>query len=339
MTTAILISIIAVFGQNGEKKYKVGCIAFYNLENLFDTIDTPGVRDTEFSPEGSKKWNSKKYYEKLDHMADVISQIGTDFIPIPPAIIGVSEIENINVLKDLVNNDKLKKYNYQIIHKDSPDKRGIDCALLYMPQFFKVTNYNLHHYPSEDTSFHTRDQLMVSGKFDGDPIHIIVNHWPSRSGGEKRSRPKRNKAGELARSIVDSIYRHDADAKILVMGDLNDDPTNQSVKKYLNSVYKPEDIQDHELYNPFYDFFKKGIGSLAYHDTWNNFDQILISKALLNNNKNTYKYYTAKVFNKKFMTNPEGRFKGYPKRTFAGGTYQGGYSDHFPVFVLLVKQE
>jgi endonuclease/exonuclease/phosphatase family metal-dependent hydrolase len=329
-----------VFSQNAEKKYKVGCVAFYNLENLFDTIDTPHVRDFEFTPEGPNQWNATRYKKKLADMAFVIKQIGTDVLPIPPAILGVSEIENRMVLEDLVKEPQLAKYNYQVVHYDGPDRRGVDVGLLYMPALFKVTNSQSHRlvHPS-DSGFLTRDQLMVSGIYDGEPLHVIVNHWPSRRGGEKASRPLRNLAADLTRHIVDSIQALDANAKIIVMGDLNDDPINESVKKHLNATGNLTKLKADQMYNPYYDLYKKGIGSLAYRDKWNNFDQIIVSPSLTGDDKSKYKLYKARIFNKPFLLNTEGRYKGYPFRTFAGGAYAGGYSDHFPVYILLIKEE
>lgn len=335
----LLATIILCVSHAQEKQYNVGCIGFYNLENLFDTIDSPGTRDSEFLPGAKNQWNTQRYFEKLDNMARVIKQIGSDYLPIPPAVLGVSEIENKLVLEDLVKTDDLKKYNYQIVHYNSPDRRGVDVGLIYMPSLFKVTNSNSHrlYYP-EDTSFRTRNQLMVSGIFDGEPIHVIVNHWPSRRGGEKASRPLRNAAADLTRHIVDSIFGTDKNAKIIVMGDLNDDPINESVKKHLKSTGKKNKAENKLLYNPYYNYYKKGIGSLAYRDKWNNFDQIIVSAPLLGEDRSSYKFYKAEIFNKPFMLQPEGPYQGYPFRTFAGGAYLGGYSDHFPVYILIIKQ-
>ena len=338
----VLIFLTHSFILNAQdnKNYKVACIAFYNIENLFDTIDTKDVKDTEYTPVGSKKWNSEKYYNKLEKLSEVISLIGTDVTPDGPAILGVSEIENSIVLEDLVKTEKLKSHNYKIIHYDSPDKRGVDVALLYQPEYFKVTRSKSYTLKMEgDTNFFTRDQLLVSGIFDGEPMHFIVNHWPSRRGGEKKSRPKRNAAAVLCRSIVDSILQTDKNAKIIVMGDLNDDPTNPSVKEHLRTKGKVEELANDELYNPMYKLYKNGAGSLAYRDSWNMFDQIILSRAFIDENKSSYKFYKAKIFNKSFLLQKEGPYKGYPLRTHAGGVYLNGYSDHFPVYVYLVKEE
>jgi hypothetical protein len=322
-----------------EKTFKVACIGFYNLENLFDTILDPDLyNNVEFTPEGPNLWTSDRYHEKLEHMAFVISQIATDVTPDGPALLGVSEIENRRVLEDLVKEESIRDRNYQIVHYDSPDYRGVDVGLLYHPNYFEVTNSKSYMLRLEDSTFRTRDQLIVSGWLDGEKIHVIVNHWPSRRGGEKKSRPKRNAAGDLSRHIVDSLLNMDRNAKILVMGDLNDDPINPSVLEHLRAKGDEKKLQEGDLFNPMYKMYKDGLGSLAYRDTWNLFDQIIISQGLLGKDFSNFKFYTARVFNKNFLTQKEGPFTGYPFRTFGGGVYLGGYSDHFPVYLFLIKE-
>jgi hypothetical protein len=320
-------------------KYSVASIGFYNLENLFDTINNVELENSEeFTPEGINKWTSKRYHEKLKNMAFVISEIATDITPDGLAILGVSEIENRGVLEDLVKEDAIKKRNYQVVHYDSPDERGVDVGLLYQPKYFKVTNSRSHTLHMADTAFKTRDQLVVSGLLGGEMIHVIVNHWPSRRGGEKASRPDRNAAADLSRYIVDSLLSIDQNAKILVMGDLNDDPINQSVKDHLRAKGREDELQGGDMFNPMFKLYKDGIGSLAYDDAWNLFDQIIVSQGLLGPDKSTWKFYNAKVFSKSYMKQKDGAYAGYPLRTFAGGVYMNGYSDHFPVYVNLVKE-
>ncbi|MFA4853391.1 MAG: endonuclease/exonuclease/phosphatase family protein [Bacteroidales bacterium] len=327
------------FASAQEKQYKVGCIAFYNLENLYDTINDPDKNDEEFLPTGKNNWNSRRYAEKLDHLSQVISQIGSEYAEGCPVLVGLSEVENINVVNDLINQAALKSSDYGIVHYDSPDLRGIDVALIYQKQHFTVTSSK----PVKLTilakpDWKTRDQLVVAGIFDGEPLYIIVNHWPSRSGGEKKSAPLRNAAADLCKSIVDSIQNIDSTAKIIIMGDLNDDPTNNSLVKHLKAKSKIDETREKDLFNTMYNMFKKeGIGSLAYKDNWNLFDQIIVSGTLLGKDKSTYKFFKAKIFNKNFLVQKEGAFAGYPFRTYAGGVYLGGYSDHFPAYIFLVK--
>jgi len=339
LTFITLVVYKPVFSQ--DKQFQIGCIGFYNLENLFDTINDPNINDEEFLPEGSYKWTGERYKKKLINMSEVISQIGGEFVKGGPIIMGLTEVENINVVEDLINSPALKPMNYGIVHYDSPDKRGIDVALIYQKQYFTVTNSSAVKLTiAGRDNFFTRDQLVVSGIFDGEPLHIIVNHWPSRSGGEKRSAPLRNAAAKLCRSIVDSIMKIDINSKIIVMGDLNDDPTNESLVKYFKAKGDFKKVGTGDMYNPMYKMFKKdGIGSLAYRDSWNLFDQIIVSSGLIGNDKSTYKFYKSFVFNKKFLTQSEGAYSGYPFRTYAGGVYAGGYSDHFPTYIFLVKEK
>ena len=276
-------------------------------------------------------------------MAKVISEIGEDVTGTSPAIIGVSEIENRRVLEDLLNQEPLVKKDYGIVHFDSPDRRGIDVALLYQKKLFTPTNYKAYElviYDDQDRSkrIYTRDQLLVSGMLDGEKIHVIVNHWPSRSGGEARSRPKRIKAAELNKQIMDSLFSEDPYAKIITMGDLNDDPTNESVKDILKAKNDRENMKIKELYNPMEDMFKQGLGTLAYRDGWNLFDQIIISTELAKKDYSSYRFYKAGIFNKSYLATPRGQYKGYPFRSFVNG-YTGGYSDHFPVFIYLIKEK
>lgn len=330
-----------IISQTGNEQYKVGCIAFYNFENLFDLEDDPNIRDEEFTPSGRNNWTAEKYNEKMGRLEEVILNVGTEVNPDGPAILGVSEIENRKVLEDLVKQPKIKHRNYQIIHFDSPDKRGIDVGLLYQPKYFtpkesKVIPFDMVK-PNGDTVF-TRDILMVSGLFDGDEMTFLVNHWPSRSGGEARSRFLRVHAAQHCRNVIDSLEKINPEAKVVVMGDLNDDPVSPSVKNVLRAQNKASKVKAGDTYNPMFSYFKKGIGTTAWRDAWSLFDQIILSKGYLNKNDNGYQFYQARIYNPKHMIQKTGRYQGYPFRTFAGGSYQGGYSDHFAVYVYLVKR-
>ena len=329
------------FSQEEKKEYLVTGIGFYNLENLFDTLidpDTTKILQDAFTPNGKNRWTSERYKEKLENMSKVIADMGTEVTPDGLAILGVSEIENKSVLEDLVKTENLKNRGYEIVHYDSPDLRGIDVGLIYNPTYFKVTSSRSISLRSIDTTFYTRDQLLVSGLLNGEKIHVIVTHWPSRRGGQKRSRPRREAAADLGKMIIDSLQGINPNAKIFYMGDLNDDPTDSSVRKHLKGVGKEENVKKDDMFNTLEAFFKKGIGTLAYRDAWNLFDQILISPSLLGKDYTFYKYYKSKIFSKSYLKNPEGRYKGYPHRTFAGGAYVGGYSDHFPVYLFLIRE-
>lgn len=335
-TLGFLLISFSSFSQ--QKKVKITCVAFYNVENLYDTIDQDGVDDYEFTPPAPNQYDTKVYKHKLENLSYVISQIGDEYKLGGPVLLGLSEIENKNVLIDLANTEKLKSLKYGIAHIDGPDRRGVDVALLYQKEHFVVTNIVSKRLTIDSMpDFKTRDQLVVSGILDGDPIHIIVNHWPSRRGGEARSAHLRAAAASLARHSADSIMNLYPNAKIIIMGDLNDDPVDQSLMKYLKTKTDSSKTNPGDLFNPMYKMYKKdGIGSLAYNDGWNLFDQTVISYGLLKP-ESGYKFYAAKVFNRPFLTQKEGRFSGYPWRTYVGNTFMGGYSDHFPVYVFLVK--
>ncbi|KAB8155792.1 endonuclease/exonuclease/phosphatase family protein [Kordia sp. TARA_039_SRF] len=336
---AFLLAFTHTWAQK-KKQYRVQTIAFYNVENLFDTINDP-LKDDEKSPIMEIQSDRSKIYEdKISKLARVISDIGYDVSRTSPAILGVAEVENRQVLEDLIKDPKLKDEDYAIIHFDSPDKRGIDVGLLYKQGIFQPHSFSKHplYIYDGDRRVYTRDQLLVSGVLDGDEIHIIVNHWPSRSGGEARSRPKRVKAAELNKRIIDSLQNVDKNAKIFTMGDLNDDPFNVSLKEVLKAKENRDDVKGKDLFNPMEGMARNGSGTLAYRDGWNLFDQIVMSAPLLEKDFSEYRYYKAGIYNKTYLSNKRGRYKGYPFRSFANGTYTGGYSDHFPVYVHLIKE-
>lgn len=328
------------FGYSQEQKsYQVACVGFYNLENLFDIEDDPAIRDEEYTPEGKKAWDATKYQSKLKNLADVIADLGTDISPDGVAVLGVCEVENKRVLEDLVAEEKLKGRNYQIVHYDSPDRRGIDVGLLYQEKYFKVKyskSYKLTFADKPD--YLTRDQLVVTGDMDGEDVSFIVAHWPSRSGGQAASEPRRIEAAKLGRHIIDSLLTVNPDSKIILMGDLNDDPVNKSVKQYIQAKGKINKMNEGDMFNTMYQNFKSGNGTLAWNDAWNLFDQLIISEGLLSEDASKYIYHKAYVYNKPYLKQTEGRYKGYPKRTHAGGLYLNGYSDHLPVYMVLKKE-
>jgi endonuclease/exonuclease/phosphatase family metal-dependent hydrolase len=326
--------------------YYINTIAFYNLENLFDAEDDPQKFD-EASPimEIAEGEREAIYNQKVTNMAKAIADIGADAAGIPPAILGVCEVENFKVLQDVVNTAPLSTYNYGIIHYNSPDARGIDVALLYQKTVFRPMHSKPHElvlYSDSDSEKrkYTRDQLYVKGKLDGEELHIIVNHWPSRSGGEKRSQPYRIKAAQLTKNLKDSIQIQDPYAKIFIMGDFNDGPYNESIKMVLGTKAKTQELSMTDLYNPFEKLQKQGIGTIAWRDTWDVFDMILLSKPLIQPvDKDSYSFYQAHIFNPFYLQNPKGRFKGYPYRSFSDGGFSGGFSDHFPVYLYVIKKK
>ncbi len=328
-----------LLSQNNSE-YSIITVGFYNVENLFDTINSPGVYDQDFLPESAKEWNTEKYVEKLDRLAEVISQMGTDKDKDGPDIIGLAEVENLGVLLDLANQERIKDRRYQVIHADSPDKRGIDVGLLFNPRVFVPSGFNVldvEIYRQDGSRLYTRDILHVWGRIHKEEFHFFVNHWPSRVGGQAASAPNRNIAGQVCRDEIEKIKEKNPDAKVIVMGDFNDDPTSPSIRKYLGVQAKAEDCDISGLYNTMEDFYHKGIGTLAYRDAWNLFDQIIISCPVINDDTG-YRYHSAHIFKEDYLLQKFGTFKGYPFRSFVGDNYIGGYSDHFPVYIHLIKE-
>jgi len=343
--TPILVTIVFALSQithiQAQEQVKVAAIGFYNVENLFDTEDDPDIWDEEFTPDGKKAWTEDKYKEKITNMAYVISQMGKDLTPNGVSILGLSEIENRKVVEDLLQDPQIKDRGYEIVHYDSPDFRGIDVGLIYNPDHYKVTKSTPINVDISvgDRKRTTRDILHVEGMFDGEPLHILVNHWPSRRGGEKKSAWKRNKAAKVCRAVIDSLETVQPGAKVIVMGDLNDDPTSASVRAHLRAVGKKSDLRKNRyLFNPYEDIYRRGLGSNAYRDAWSLFDQVIMTESLINEDQEGYYFHKGQVFNKKFLIQRSGQYKGYPMRTFSFDKYQGGYSDHFPSFIYLIKK-
>jgi hypothetical protein len=356
----LLVLFPLVEAKAQQKKYAVRTVAFYNFENLFDTINNPNF-DEEWLPKGLQRWTSEKYKQKLENLSKVLMQIGTnDQQKEAPTFIGGSEIENRGVLEDLVKHPNIIKNDYGIVHFDSPDKRGIDVALLYQKKYFKPTSFinipliiyrgNSNEKEKEtdedkadedkievtyDKRVYTRDILLVTGFLDGEEINIMVNHWPSRSGGEKKSSPFREAAGRLSRKIMDSIYKINPNAKIISMGDYNDGSYNKSIKEGVGAKLKKSEVKPFGVYNPFEQMAKEGHASLFYRDSGDIFDQIMVSETLIKEDRTTYQYWKAGIYNKPFMIEKFGRYAGYPLRHSEN---EIGFSDHFPVYIYLIKE-
>ena len=339
-----LLSFFVCFFLNAQEKkvYKIHTVAFYNLENLFDTINDLTKFD-EASPMMEIKTKRHEIYKKkVSNMARVISEIGLDLTNNSPAIAGVSEVENRDVLDDLVNDSLLIRKDYGIIHYSSPDARGIDVALLYQKELFTPISSSSHEVNIYDDDsqkrIYTRDQLLVSGNLDGEYMHIIVNHWPSRSGGEARSKYKRIAAAKLTKHLIDSLQAIDPYSKVIIMGDFNDNPKNTSIKTVLKTEKNKSRVGFKGIYNPYERILKKGIGTTAYRDNWSLFDQIFLTKPFLVNDYNSFQFYKAGIFNKQYLITKTGVYKGYPYRSWGYGGFTNGYSDHFPVYIYLVKK-
>lgn len=337
-----LLTVLPFWGFAQEKKnYKIRTIAFYNVENLFDIENDSLTFDDDRTPDGKDNWTQNRYEQKLSNISKVLSEIGADISETSPDIIGLCEVENKQVVEDLVNQPLLQDKTYGIVHFDSPDERGIDVALLYKKTVFLPTSFASHRlllFNDDEQRNYTRDQLVVGGLLDDEQMYFTVNHWPSRSGGAARSKPYRMAAAKLNKRIIDSLQRMDPLAKIISMGDLNDDPIDDSLKKVLKTKGKKKKLEQGDLFNPMEKLHKKGIGSLAYRDKWNLFDQILFTENFINSKKDNYRFWKAGVFNAPYLISKKGQYRGYPFRTYSGGSYTGGYSDHFPVYMYLIKE-
>lgn len=332
VTTAILL-IVVMAGQAQEKKKGLYSVAFYNLENLFDTIHDDGKNDYEYLPTAKKQWNTEKYTSKLKNLSKVISELSRDKVPEGPAVIGVAEAENRRVLDDLVKQPALAPAGYEIVHYEGPDKRGIDCALLYDPKQFAVTSSKLVlSQPFErDTIHKTRGFLIVSGKLANEPVCFIVNHWPSRGAAD----PVRVHSARQVRALVDSLQHDNKKLKLIVMGDMNDDPMDNSMKTLGAKKYKKE-VNKADFYNPWWEILEdKGVGTLLYRGKWNLFDQIVLSSKLLK--KKGLRYDHSEVFIREYLFQQDGKYKGSPLRTHGGNLWLNGYSDHLPTIIYLKK--
>lgn len=330
----------AIFAQ---KPYMV---VFYNLENFFDTINDPETRDDEFTPEGSRKWNTVKYNKKLNNMERVLFDIAS-VQKTYPAVIGVSEVETRGVLEDIISTPKLAPANYRIVHYDSPDRRGIDVGFLYRPDIFKLEgSAEIPFKMPGQPNFLTRGFVTMWGTIDDEPFFFLVSHWPSRLGGKEASSPKREAAGRAIRMIKDSVLKNNPSTKVVIMGDLNDDATDKSIvdPDCLGAKAKVKDLQTGDFYNPFIDVLKAGMGTLAYQDSWNLFDNIIVSENLVNDKeglrlkKSDGSKYNGYIFRRPYMVQQSGQYRGYPLRTFVGTNFQDGFSDHFPVYIYIGKQ-
>lgn len=335
----ILLLSINTLALQAQKRFEVYSIGFYNLENLFDTIHDNGKNDYEYLPEGVNKWGTMKYRNKLRNMATVLNEMSTDMLPMGLAAVGVSEIENSRVLNDLVNHDILAHRGWKVIHLEGPDQRGVDCGLLYNPKLFKPSSATLIPYTTadNDTTYKTRGFLTVSGELADEKVHFIVNHWPSRYAKS----PARERAGALVKAIKDSLMNAFPESKVIIMGDLNDDPDNKSIKNNLGAKRKSNEIKSPtDLYNPWWDILRsKGLGTLKYRGKWNLFDQIIVSGNLVGKERSTLKYYKPEIFSRSYLMQQEGKYKGSPKRTHASGVWLNGYSDHLPVIIYLIKEQ
>jgi predicted extracellular nuclease len=322
---------------SAQKKDRVLTVMFYNVENLFDTVNNPLKEDDEFTPGTEKAWDVERYDKKLENIASVIRAVNEDELP---EIVGLCEVENLKVLEDLIRERDLRRGNYGIVHQESPDARGIDCALLYNMEEFRVVSSEAIpvRFPF-DSALTTRDILYIEGKTeDNETLHLFVNHWSSRYGGQKESEPKRIHCAIALRKAVDAIMNREPEAKIIIMGDFNDEPTNRSVFELLMAHNKRKNQRARELFNLMYDAHNlRNEGSYNYRGTWNMLDQIIVSLPVIKDRNGWYcSYDDAGILKEDFLLyHDEERGEKVPSRTYGGPNYYGGYSDHLPVYVTL----
>lgn len=306
-------------------------IVFYNIENLFDTINDPHINDDDFLPDAKKKWTKKRYKNKLRKLGISMSSIGKEEVGKTPDLIGLAEVENKKVLTDLLNTKQLKELSYDYVHFNSPDERGIDVALLYKTETFSplhTDTFSVELFNDDGTPDYTRDILYTKGLLDDEEVNVFVNHWPSRHGGEDETEHKRLKASKTLSEAIESVKQENEQAKIIVMGDFNDGPYSKSVTQLEKSC---------QLFNPMRTLKSVERGSLTHSFDWYLFDQILFSYNFMEVTPDTLRFLEADIFDPKFLSVYSGKFKGEPFRTYVGKKYKGGYSDHFPVFAVLRK--
>jgi len=313
-------------------------IAFYNCENFFDPADNPAKDDDEFTPQGKYHYTQKVYEQKLHNIATVLQSMnGGD----GPAIIGLAEVEDNTVLNDLVHQPELARRNYKYEWYDGPDPRGINVAMIYDPVLFVMLHSEPLHVDLSGVGGKslTRDVLHVYGILNGDTVHVFVNHWPSRTGGEDESGPRRTIAAKVNRDTIDAIMNTDPGAKIIVMGDLNDNPADNSIATVLCAKTETSEVTATGLYNPWANIYKTGAGTEAFRGNWNLFDQVIISGAFLRNRNHKLLYEKAEIFRPDFIVDHYKGHEGEPHRSFAGTHWINGYSDHFPVILYLTNSK
>ncbi len=347
----MLLALLPVLSASAQKSYVIG---FYNLENLFDTYHDEGKNDYEYLPDGANEWTDAKYAKKLSNMAKVIAEMKKDN-GVYHAVLGISEIENRHVVEDLVSEPAIADANFQIVHYDGPDARGVDVGLLYRPEVFTLIESEsipFTFFPSrldwsawtqeEMDAFRTRDILMVRGTIDDEMFAFFVAHLPSRLGG--KGADLRPRGAEIIYQRAMQLQEEFPGIKIVVMGDMNDNPDDRSMTEFLRGKENIEEVTDEDFFDPFLAMLKAGYASLYYRGGNNIFDIIMVNNALANAQEGTFqiipivkKKFYGRIFVKPFMTNQSGQYKGTPYRTSSNGAFVGGFSDHYPTYIVIKK--
>lgn len=302
------------------------------------------ILSDDFTVNGPKNWDTKKYKQKLGNIARVISELGRQYTNDNPAVVGLIEVENRQVVQDIIKQPLLAKSNYGIVHYNSYDARGIDIAVIYQKGRLKVTetySKDIKIFNDEGRRSYTRGVLVVKGFLDGERVGIFLNHWPSRSGGEAATIARRAATAKVLKEEMDKARAEYPEIKLFAMGDFNDDPVSPSLKKHLGAVGEPSQLSEKTpYYNLMYKLYKAGVASLAYRDAPNLFDQIIISKNLYSTDKltKTYSLYKAEIYAPSYLVNPSGQWKGYPLRSWDGDRFTNGFSDHFPAVSVIQRE-
>lgn len=349
----MVLALCSAVQAQDTKAAKTHVLGFYNLENLFDIYDDPAKNDEEYLPDGKNKWTAEKYAQKVHNMAQVIRAMADDN-KCWHTVLGVSEIENRLVLEDLVADPQIADAGYEIVHYDGPDRRGVDVALLYDPRKFKFIESESIPFTFEGSDieftltkeeqdyFRTRDILMVRGTIGGEMFAFYVAHLPSRIGG--KGGDLRSRGGEIMYNHARALEKKFPGIKVMCMGDMNDDPFDDSMAKYLHGRKTIDEMGEDDFFNPYLSMIEAGYGSLCYRGTWCIYDQELVNYNLAKAPQGGYsirpivknKFY-GRIFNKPFMTTQKGQYKGYPFRTFSNGTFMNGYSDHYPTYIVISR--
>ena len=327
-----LAAILAFASTCNDEDYI--SVGFYNVENLFDTIDDPNTFDGEYLPDSFRNWNTNRYQTKLYNLSKVITAFGED---VAPDFLGLCEVENRKVVEDLISTEKLIGVGYKLVHIDSRDARGIDVAGLYRSAKFELIDFGIKRVDLSEFEQITRDILWVNlkSKSHGEDFYFIVNHWPSRRGGLAESEPKRKIAASVLKALKDSLIEANPLANVVIMGDFNDEPANASIDQTLGALASTENVSNSQVFNAMKPLDEKGRGSYCFRGNWNMLDQIMVNGQLLNGKGWEYKAKSATIHDWKWLRQRSGDYKNYPLRTFGGKTYLAGYSDHFPVSILL----
>ncbi len=337
--TLLCFLVIILFSSCEKKTPKAFSFAFYNVENLFDTINSEGVNDESYLPDSKVSWNTERYNQKLDNISRVMKSIDTTGFP---SLFGICEVENIGVIEDLIAHPDMLNANYSILHKDSPDERGIDVALLYNPSVYTpvTTTFVVPDlWETTDSTTNevlTRDILYSVGLVNNtDTLHVFINHWVSRWGGQEKTEPNRITIAQTIKRITDSILGNNPNANIIIAGDLNDNPTDTSIFHELNALETTTSPKNNSLYNLSLKKYNDGIGSV-YYKSWDMFDQIIVSTSLLAGNSGLkVSSMDQSIFKEDWMLYQPKKGPARPSRTSSGGRYYGGYSDHLPVWIRI----